>query len=125
MKLLLVEDSQRLRDTLARGLRADGFAVDAAQDETEAIGLLAASDYDLVLFDIGSWRVSDVEALHAVLAGGSRPRPHVMVLSERDQLADRVDALNSGADDYLVKPFAFEEVMARLHALARRAERAL
>jgi DNA-binding response OmpR family regulator len=78
-----------------------------------------------VLFDIGSWRVSDVETLHAVLAGRSCPRPHVMVLSERDQLADRIDALNAGADDYLVKPFAFEEVMARLHALARRAERAL
>lgn len=118
MKLLLVEDSQRLRDTLARGLRAAGFTVDAAADGMEATGFLAGFDYDFVLLDLGLPRMDGFGVLRALPNGGARPR--VLVLSARDQVADRIEALNAGADDYLVKPFAFEEVLARLHALARR-----
>ena len=118
MKLLLVEDSQRLRDTLARGLRAAGFAVDVAADGIEANGFLAGFDYDFVLLDLGLPRMDGFGVLRALPNDGARPR--VLVLSARDQVGDRIEALNAGADDYLVKPFAFEEVLARLHALARR-----
>ncbi|MGA9336016.1 MAG: response regulator transcription factor [Rudaea sp.] len=118
MKLLLVEDSERLRGTLARGLRAAGYTVDVAGDGVEANGYLAGFGYDFVVLDLGLPRLDGFGVLRALPAGGERPR--VLVLSARDQVSDRIDALNAGADDYLVKPFAFEEVLARLHALARR-----
>lgn len=118
MKLLLVEDSERLRDNLARGLRAAGFTVDAAGDGVAANGYLAAYAYDFVVLDLGLPRLDGYGVLRAMPEGGKRPR--VLVLSARDQVGDRVEALNAGADDYLVKPFAFEELVARLHALARR-----
>lgn len=118
MKLLLVEDSERLRATLARGLRAAGMTVDTAGDGVEANGYLAGYAYDLVVLDLGLPRLDGLGVLRALPAGGERPR--VLVLSARDQVGDRVEALNAGADDYLVKPFAFEELLARLHALARR-----
>lgn len=118
MKLLLVEDSERLRDNLARGLRAAGFTVDVAGDGVEACGYLAGYAYDFMVLDLGLPRLDGFGVLRALPAGGERPR--VLVLSARDRVGDRVDALNAGADDYLVKPFAFEEVVARLHALARR-----
>lgn len=118
MKVLLVEDSQRLRKTLVRGLRAAGFAVDAAADGVEAVAFLGGFDYDHVILDLGLPRLDGFGVLHALPGGGERPR--VLVLSARDRVADRVAALDAGADDYLVKPFAFEELLARLHALARR-----
>lgn len=118
MKLLLVEDSERLRGNLARGLRAAGFTVDVAGDGVEANGYLAGYAYDFMVLDLGLPRLDGFGVLRALPTGGARPR--VLVLSARDQVGDRVDALNAGADDYLVKPFAFEEVVARLHALARR-----
>lgn len=118
MKLLLVEDSERLRATLSRGLRAAGFTVDVAGDGVEANGYLAGYSYDFVVLDLGLPRLDGFGVLRALPAGGERPR--VLVLSARDQVSDRVEALNAGADDYLVKPFAFEELLARLHALARR-----
>lgn len=118
MNLLLVEDSERLRDNLARGLRAEGFTVDVAGDGVEATGYLAGFGYDFVILDLGLPRLDGFGVLRALPAGGERPR--VLVLSARDQVRDRIEALNAGADDYLVKPFAFEEILARLHALARR-----
>lgn len=118
MKLLLVEDSARLRDTLARGLRAEGFTVDLAGDGVEATGYLSGFGYDLVILDLGLPRLDGLGVLRALPNDGERPR--VLVLSARDQVSDRIESLNSGADDYLVKPFAFEELLARLHALARR-----
>ncbi|MGH8183146.1 MAG: response regulator transcription factor [Rhodanobacteraceae bacterium] len=118
MKLLLVEDSERLRDNLSRGLRAEGFTLDVAVDGIEAMGYLAGFGYDLMILDLGLPRLDGFGVLRALPTGGERPR--VLVLSARDQVGDRIDALNAGADDYLVKPFAFEEVLARLHALARR-----
>lgn len=122
MKLLLVEDSDRLRETLTRGLRASGFAVDAAADGVTADGYLAGFGYDLVVLDLGLPRLDGIGVLRGLPASGERPR--VLVLSARDQVSDRVEALKAGADDYLVKPFAFEELLARLHALARRPQEA-
>jgi two-component system copper resistance phosphate regulon response regulator CusR len=118
MKLLLVEDSARLRTTLAHGLGAAGFNVDAAADGVAAQGFLAGFAYDLVVLDLGLPRLDGFGVMRSLPAEGERPR--VLVLSARDRVADRVAALNAGADDYLVKPFAFEELLARLHALARR-----
>jgi two-component system copper resistance phosphate regulon response regulator CusR len=92
--------------------------VDVAGDGVEATGYLAAYAYDFMVLDLGLPRLDGFGVLRALPTGGERPR--VLVLSARDQVGDRVDALNAGADDYLVKPFAFEEVVARLHALARR-----
>ena len=118
MKLLLVEDSERLRGTLQHGLRGAGFTVDAAADGVEAKGFLASFDYELVVLDLMLPRLDGLGVLRALPAGGSRPR--VLVLSARDQVTARVEALNAGADDYLSKPFSFDELVARLHALARR-----
>lgn len=121
MKLLLVEDSERLRDNLARGLRASGFTVDVAGDGVEANGYLAAYAYDFMVLDLGLPRLDGFGVLRALPAGGERPR--VLVLSARDQVGDRVDALNAGADDYLVKPFEPRELEARIRALIRRERR--
>jgi two-component system copper resistance phosphate regulon response regulator CusR len=118
MKLLLIEDSDRLRATLARGLQAAGFVVDSAADGVTGVAYLQAYGYDLVLLDLGLPRLDGFGVLRGLPRAGERPR--VLVLSARDQVSDRVDALNAGADDYLVKPFAFDELVARLHALARR-----
>ena len=118
MKLLLVEDSERLRHTLRHGLAGAGFTVDAAGDGVEACGYLSGYDYDLVVLDLMLPRLDGIGVLRSLPAGGRRPR--VLVLSARDQVPDRIEALNAGADDYLVKPFSFDELVARLHALARR-----
>ncbi len=120
MKLLLVEDSERLRRTLQRGLTAAGFVVDAASDGVEAQGYLQAYEYDLMVLDLMLPRLDGLGVLGNL--GHRLERPRVLVLSARDQVHDRVDALNAGADDYLVKPFAFDELLARLHALMRRPE---
>jgi DNA-binding response OmpR family regulator len=122
MKLLLVEDSDRLRQTLQRGLQGAGFTVDAASDGVEACAFLGSYDYELVVLDLMLPRLDGIGVLRSLSTGGQRPR--VLVLSARDQVADRIEALNAGADDYLVKPFAFDELVARLHALARRPQEA-
>lgn len=118
MKLLLVEDSERLRSTLARGLVAEGFAVDEAGDGARALQFLKTYEYELLVLDLMLPKLDGLGVLKAI--AGKSMRPRVLVLSARDQIGDRIEALDKGADDYLVKPFAFDEVLARLHALARR-----
>jgi len=120
MKLLLVEDSERLRRTLKRGLTADGFVVDAAADGIEAKTFLQTYEYDLTVLDLMLPTLDGLGVLRSMM--DARVRPRVLVLSARDQVQDRVEALDAGADDYLVKPFAFDELLARLHALMRRPE---
>lgn len=118
MRLLLVEDSTVLRDNLARALAEDGLAVDAAADGETAIAWLARQDYDLAVLDLMLPGLDGLAVLGELRRRGQPAR--VLVLSARDQVADRVAALNQGADDYLVKPFALDELLARLRALARR-----
>lgn len=118
MKLLLVEDSERLCASLARGLRAEGFTVDVATDGVMARAHLDAFACDVVILDLGLPRLDGLGVLRAMPYRGERPR--VLVLSARDQVSDRIGALNAGADDYLVKPFSFDELLARIHALVRR-----
>ena len=118
MRLLLVEDSAALRDSLAAALASEGYAVDAAADGHAALAFLAHYAYDLVVLDLMLPGVDGLEVLRELRRKKQPAR--VLVLSARDQVGDRVGALDLGADDYLVKPFAFDELLARLKALARR-----
>lgn len=118
MKVLVVDDSERLRETLAAGLRAEGMAVETAADGVTALALMTDNAFDVVVLDIIMPRVDGREVLAKTRSWHSKPR--ILVLSALDQITDRVEALDLGADDYLVKPFAFEEVRARIQALGRR-----
>ncbi len=118
MKVLVVDDSERLRETLAAGLRAEGMAADTAADGQAALAMMTDNDFDVVVLDIVMPRVDGREVLQRTRTWRSKPR--ILVLSALDQITDRVEALDLGADDFLVKPFAFEEVRARIQALGRR-----
>lgn len=118
MRVLVVDDSERVRKTLATGLRGHGMAVETAADGAEALTMLNGLPFDLVVLDLMMPRMDGTEVLRALKGRSAKPR--ILVLSARDHVQDRVDALNLGADDYLVKPFAFEELLARLLALGRR-----
>lgn len=118
MRLLFVEDSERLRLALVPALTSAGFAVDAAVDGAEALGFLTSFEYQLVVLDLMLPKLDGFAVLSAMRERGLRPR--VLVLSARDQVADRIRALDLGADDYLVKPFDLDELLARLNALSRR-----
>lgn len=118
MKLLLIEDSERLRRTLGAGLRKSGFAVDLAADGASGLALAQSQSYDLIVLDLMLPKLGGLELLKRVRASGSGV--HVLILSARDRTDDRVRGLNIGADDYLVKPFAFDELLARINALVRR-----
>lgn len=124
MRLLVVEDEPDLADVIARGLRRDGHATDIATTAREADLKLRSAGYDLVVLD---WNLPDGSGLDLCrdLVSGALPtleeeRPRILMLTARDDVADRVAGLDSGADDYLVKPFAFAELSARVRALVRR-----
>jgi two-component system OmpR family response regulator/two-component system response regulator QseB len=124
MRVLLVEDDAMIGESVRLALRQEGLAVDWVRDG-EA-GLAAATEqgdtacYDLVLLDLGLPRRSGLDVLAGMRARGVRTP--VLILTARDAVADRVAGLNAGADDYLVKPFDLQELVARMHALTRRAE---
>jgi len=118
MRLLLVEDNERFAVLLKRGLATAGFVVDVLATAEDAAAALRASRFDVVVLDLG---LPDADGLD--LLGAMRRRQDatpVLILTARSSLEDRVVGLQSGADDYLVKPFALEELVARLHALLRR-----
>jgi two-component system copper resistance phosphate regulon response regulator CusR len=124
VRLLVVEDEPDLANAIARGLRRDGHAVDTALTASEADLKLRTAGYDLVCLD---WTLPDGSgiALCRNLVTGEQPtlegeRPRILMLTARDGVEDRVTGLDSGADDYLVKPFAFSELSARVRALLRR-----
>ena len=118
MKLLLVEDSQRLQRSLATGLQKNGFTLDQAYDGEQALSYLATNDYDAVILDLILPRVDGLSVLSKLRQDGNNC--HVLILSANDQTEDRVRGLDLGADDYLVKPFSFDELVSRLRALSRR-----
>lgn len=119
MRLLLVEDDELLGNGIEAGLKQAGFAVDWTKDGHSARLALATAPYELVVLDLGLPRVSGTEVLKDLRARGS-DLP-VLILTARDTVRDRVAGLDAGADDYLVKPFALSELVARIHALLRRA----
>jgi len=119
----VVEDEQDLAEAIALGLRREGYAVDVAFDGQEALVKAAVYPYDLVCLDLNLPSVDGREVcrrLRAAERGDDEPQPRVLMLTARDALADRVAGLDDGADDYLVKPFDFAELTARVRALLRR-----
>ncbi|MDY7560667.1 response regulator transcription factor [Pseudomonas sp. 10B1] len=119
MKALLVEDNALLGKSVKRGLEEGGWIVDLATDGEEAQYLLQSSEYDLALFDWMLPKLSGLDLVRQLRAAGSELP--VLMLTARGELADRVEGLERGADDYLVKPFDMPELIARVNALYRRA----
>lgn len=118
MRLLVIEDYEPLRNSLAHGLREAGFIVDATGDGEEGFWYAESEEYDVIVLDLmlpGMDGLSILERLRA-----KQSPAHVLILTAKDTLADRVAGLDRGADDYLVKPFAFAELLARINALVRR-----
>ena len=118
MRLLLVEDDPMIGKSIHQALRQDGYSVDWVRDGRSAEAALGQAPYDLVLLDLGLPRKGGLEVL-AELRRRRNPVP-VLVLTARDAVADRVKGLDTGADDYLVKPFDLDELGARIRALLRR-----
>lgn len=118
MKLLLVEDSERLQRSLSTGLRKQGFTVDQAFDGEAALAFIAITQYDAIILDLMLPKIDGLTVLSKLRNDGGDC--HILILSTNDQTADRIRGLDLGADDYLVKPFSFEELISRLRALNRR-----
>jgi DNA-binding response OmpR family regulator len=118
MRLLVVEDYATLRESLTRGLRDSGYAVDATGDGAEGLWYAESGGYDVIVLDLMLPGIDGLELLRRLRTRGDTT--HVLILTARDTVADRVAGLDLGADDYLVKPFAFDELLARLRALVRR-----
>src|SRR5438105_11090019 len=118
MRVLLVEDSERLQRSIATGLRKSGYAVDVAGSGPDGLWRAQSADYDVIVLDIMLPGLDGLSVLTRLRDEGRDA--HVLLLTAKDAVADRVAGLRAGADDYLIKPFAFEELLARVEALARR-----
>jgi DNA-binding response OmpR family regulator len=120
MRVLVVEDEADLADAIARGLRREGYAVDVAYDGDEAVDKAAVNDYDVVCLDLNLPRLDGMEVVRRIRADDVGQPTRVLMLTARDSTRDRITGLDEGADDYLVKPFDFDELTARVRALLRR-----
>ena len=118
MRVLIVEDSHRLREAIVKALRQSGYAVDAADEGDEGLWMASENTYDVVILDIMLPKLDGLSILDGMREAG-KDTP-VLFLTAKDTIADRVEGLRRGADDYLVKPFALEELLARVDALCRR-----
>ncbi len=121
MRVLVVEDYAPLRRSLERGLREAGYAVDAVADGADGLAYARCDVYDVVVLDVMLPSMDGLTVLERLRGDGNAAR--VLLLTARDTVDDRVNGLDRGADDYLVKPFAFEELLARVRALVRRRHR--
>jgi len=119
MRVLLVEDEAPLRETLAARLKREGYAVDCAADGDEGLYLGREMPFDVAVIDLGLPKRPGMELVKALRDGGQRYP--ILILTARSSWQDKVEGLKAGADDYLVKPFHVEELLARLNALVRRA----
>src|SRR6476469_8326257 len=119
MRILLVEDEAPLRETLAARLKREGFAVDAAQDGEEGLYMGREVPFDVGIIDLGLPKMSGMELVKALRDEGKQYP--ILILTARSSWQDKVQGLKQGADDYLVKPFHVEELLARINALVRRA----
>jgi two-component system OmpR family response regulator len=120
MKILVVEDDINIAQAVKDGLEREFFAVDIASDGEIGLATASAEEYDLIVLDLMLPGMNGVEMTRRLRAEKSQSR--ILVLSARDQTIDKIEALNTGVDDYLVKPFSFEELVARIKALLRRPE---
>ena len=118
MRVLLVEDEARVAGFISRGLRDHAYAVDIAPDGEQALYLASINEYDLVVLDVMLPKRDGYSVCRELRASGSRGP--ILMLTARDAVDDRVAGLDAGADDYLVKPFEFKELLARMRALLRR-----
>ena len=118
MHILVVDDDQAVRDSLARSLHYSGWEVTTANDGIEALARLSAMRPDAVVMDVMMPRLDGLETTRSLRASGNDVP--ILVLTARDAVGDRVDGLDAGADDYMAKPFSFDELQARLRALTRR-----
>jgi DNA-binding response OmpR family regulator len=118
MRILITEDEKDLAEALARGLRQQGYAADIAYDGEQALVMAEVNDYDLIILDLNLPKVDGVEVCRRIRASGSPVG--ILMLTARSSLDDRVNGLDQGADDYLVKPFHFPELLARVRAILRR-----
>jgi DNA-binding response OmpR family regulator len=121
MRLLLIEDYRPLQQSLTKGLREAGFAVDTTGDGQEGLWYAMGNEYDVIILDLMLPGMDGLEILKKIRSEGRNS--HVLILTAKDTVRDRVTGLDLGADDYLVKPFAFEELLARVRALLRRGYR--
>src|SRR5690606_7954027 len=120
MQILVVDDDQAVRDSLARSLKYSGDEVITAGDGIEALAKLAGHTPDAVIMDVMMPRLDGLEATRMLRESGNDAP--ILILTARDAVGDRVDGLDAGADDYMVKPFALDELLARLRALTRRSK---
>jgi DNA-binding response OmpR family regulator len=118
MRLLLIEDERKVADVVARGLRAERFAVDVAYDGDTGWEMASSVDYDLIILDLMLPGINGTELLRRLRRKGGKAA--VLVLTARDATNDKVENFEAGADDYLTKPFAFAELLVRVKALLRR-----
>jgi DNA-binding response OmpR family regulator len=119
MRVLLIEDSLVLQQTVSTALRRFGYAVDVSGDGEDGLWRAASTDYDAIVLDIMLPKLDGLTLLRRLRESGKLT--HVLLLTARDSIQDRVRGLRAGADDYLIKPFALEELVARVEALCRRA----
>ena len=122
MHILVVDDDQAVRDSLARSLKYTGDEVSTASNGVEALAKLAGGTFDAVIMDVMMPRMDGLEATRMLRDSGNDVP--ILILTARDAVGDRVDGLDAGADDYMVKPFALDELLARLRALTRRTKNA-
>jgi DNA-binding response OmpR family regulator len=118
VRIHLIEDSKRLQASVGRGLRRAGYAVDVTGDGREGLWMVESSSYDVVVLDLMLPGIDGLSVLRELRR--KQNSTHVLILTAKDTVEDRVRGLDAGADDYLVKPFAFEELLARIQALCRR-----
>jgi heavy metal response regulator len=120
MRILIIEDEGKIAAFLKRGLKEEGYAVDVAADGEQGYFLASTQDCDLIILDLMLPGLDGLDLCRKLRAEGNEAR--ILVLTAKDKVRDKVQGLNAGADDYLTKPFAFEELLARVRALLRKRE---
>ena len=119
MRILIAEDEPHLNDVILKKLKAEHYSIDSCFNGSEALDHIRCAEYDAIVLDIMMPKVNGLEVLKALRA--QNDKTPVLLLTAKDRIEDRVIGLDTGADDYLVKPFAFEELLARIRAMLRRA----
>ncbi|MBI3486458.1 response regulator transcription factor [Candidatus Daviesbacteria bacterium] len=118
MRILLVEDEEKLANSIKKALEAESYAVDASFDGKEGYELAFGEEYDLIILDLGLPSMDGVEIAKALRA--EKVKTPILMLTAKDAISNKVEGLDAGADDYLIKPFDFEELLARIRSLLRR-----
>lgn len=118
MRILIIEDDYKIANSIKKGLEQESYAVDVEYDGKNGLGAVLTLEYDLIILDRMLPEIDGVKICQLLREKGSKLP--VLILTAKDKIADRVEGLNAGADDYLVKPFSFEELLARVRALLRR-----